>query len=254
MLELPWPQGRGRADGKASMSEQGTSSRMTGAQSLVTALEEAGVEHVFGIPAAPSCRRTTRSSTRPGSGTSWSATSRAPGTRPQGYAMATGRVGVCMATSGPGATNLVTPIADALHGLGPDRRDHRPGRQRGRSAPTPSRRPTSAASRCRSPSTTSWSPTRRDPAPDRRGVPHRLHRPPGPVLVDIAKDALQAHDDVRVADRAPPARLPAGDPPARQADPRGGPADARVAPSGAVRRRRRDPGPAPRTSCGCSPS
>ena len=31
----------------------------------------------------------------------------------QGYAAATGRVGVCMATCGPGATNLVTPIADA---------------------------------------------------------------------------------------------------------------------------------------------
>jgi acetolactate synthase-1/2/3 large subunit len=31
----------------------------------------------------------------------------------EGYAAATGRVGVCMATSGPGATNLVTPIADA---------------------------------------------------------------------------------------------------------------------------------------------
>ena len=31
-----------------------------------------------------------------------------------GYAWATGRVGVCMATSGPGATNLVTPLADAL--------------------------------------------------------------------------------------------------------------------------------------------
>src|SRR5213078_4290400 len=31
----------------------------------------------------------------------------------QGYAVATGKVGVCMATSGPGATNLVTPIADA---------------------------------------------------------------------------------------------------------------------------------------------
>ncbi|MDT5131452.1 MAG: acetolactate synthase large subunit, partial [Mycobacterium sp.] len=30
-----------------------------------------------------------------------------------GYAHATGRVGVCMATSGPGATNLVTPLADA---------------------------------------------------------------------------------------------------------------------------------------------
>ena len=32
----------------------------------------------------------------------------------EGYAWATGRVGVCIATSGPGATNLVTPLADAL--------------------------------------------------------------------------------------------------------------------------------------------
>ncbi len=32
----------------------------------------------------------------------------------EGYAQATGKVGVCMATSGPGATNLVTPIADAF--------------------------------------------------------------------------------------------------------------------------------------------
>src|SRR5699024_6807644 len=31
----------------------------------------------------------------------------------EGYAVATGEVGVCMATSGPGATNLVTPLADA---------------------------------------------------------------------------------------------------------------------------------------------
>ena len=31
-----------------------------------------------------------------------------------GYARATGKVGVCFATSGPGATNLVTPLADAL--------------------------------------------------------------------------------------------------------------------------------------------
>src|SRR5580700_5423543 len=31
----------------------------------------------------------------------------------EGYAQATGKVGVCIATSGPGATNLVTPIADA---------------------------------------------------------------------------------------------------------------------------------------------
>ena len=32
----------------------------------------------------------------------------------QGYARATGKVGVCIGTSGPGATNLVTPVADAF--------------------------------------------------------------------------------------------------------------------------------------------
>ena len=32
----------------------------------------------------------------------------------EGYARATGKAGVCMATSGPGATNLVTGIADAF--------------------------------------------------------------------------------------------------------------------------------------------
>ncbi|WP_246212896.1 thiamine pyrophosphate-binding protein, partial [Enterobacteriaceae endosymbiont of Donacia semicuprea] len=31
-----------------------------------------------------------------------------------GYARATGKIGVCIATSGPGATNLITGIADAM--------------------------------------------------------------------------------------------------------------------------------------------
>ena len=72
-----------------------------------------------------------------------------------GYARATGKVGVCLATSGPGATNLVTGIANAyldsipmvaITGqVGPTS-----------SAPTPFRRPTSPASRCRSSSTPTW--------------------------------------------------------------------------------------------------
>ena len=47
-----------------------------------------------------------------------------------GYAQATGKVGVCMATSGPGATNLVTPLADAQMDSDPGRRDHRSGGSR----------------------------------------------------------------------------------------------------------------------------
>ena len=47
-----------------------------------------------------------------------------------GYARATGRVGVCVATSGPGATNLLTGPGHRLHGLRAHRRPHRPGRAR----------------------------------------------------------------------------------------------------------------------------
>ena len=47
----------------------------------------------------------------------------------QGYARATGKVGVCCATSGPGATNLVTGLVDAHDGFDSDRRHHRAGDQ-----------------------------------------------------------------------------------------------------------------------------
>jgi acetolactate synthase-1/2/3 large subunit len=86
---------------------------ITGAQSLVRSLEAAGVEVVFGIPGGailPAYDPLLDSTTvrhilvRHEQGAGHAA---------QGYAVATGRVGVCMATSGPGATNLVTPIADA---------------------------------------------------------------------------------------------------------------------------------------------
>jgi len=85
---------------------------MTGAQSLVRSLESVGVDVVFGIPGGailplydPLMDSSIRHVlVRHEQGGGHAAT---------GYAQATGRVGVCMATSGPGATNLVTPIADA---------------------------------------------------------------------------------------------------------------------------------------------
>jgi acetolactate synthase I/II/III large subunit len=87
--------------------------RVTGAQALVFALERTGVDVVFGIPGGavlPAYDPLLDSSqirhilVRHEQGAGHAAT---------GYAQATGRVGVCMATSGPGATNLVTPLADA---------------------------------------------------------------------------------------------------------------------------------------------
>ena len=85
---------------------------ITGAQSLVRSLEAVGVDIVFGIPGGailplydPLFDSTVRHVlVRHEQGAGHAAT---------GYAQATGRVGVCMATSGPGATNLVTPLADA---------------------------------------------------------------------------------------------------------------------------------------------
>jgi len=87
--------------------------RATGAQALVYALERVGANVVFGIPGGAilpaydpllDSRAIRHILVRHEQGAGHAAT---------GYAQATGRVGVCMATSGPGATNLVTPIADA---------------------------------------------------------------------------------------------------------------------------------------------
>ncbi len=85
---------------------------ITGAQSLVRALEAAGVETIFGIPGGailPAYDPLFDSSIRH----ILVRHEQGAGHAAEGYAAATGRVGVCMATSGPGATNLVTPIADA---------------------------------------------------------------------------------------------------------------------------------------------
>jgi acetolactate synthase-1/2/3 large subunit len=87
--------------------------RVTGAQSVVRSLEELGVDTVFGIPGGAvlpvydplfDSTKVRHVLVRHEQGAGHAAT---------GYAQATGKVGVCMATSGPGATNLVTPIADA---------------------------------------------------------------------------------------------------------------------------------------------
>ena len=85
---------------------------LTGAQSLVRALENVGVEVIFGIPGGailPAYDPLFDSSIRH----ILVRHEQGAGHAAQGYASASGRVGVCMATSGPGATNLVTAIADA---------------------------------------------------------------------------------------------------------------------------------------------
>ena len=86
---------------------------MNGADAVLRSLEAEGVEVVFGIPGGailPLYDAFARGTTirhvlaRHEQGA---------GHMAEGYARASGRVGVAVATSGPGATNLVTPIADA---------------------------------------------------------------------------------------------------------------------------------------------
>src|SRR6266540_3550931 len=94
------------------MSEQDAAGQVTRAQSLITSLERVGTTDIFGIPGGailPAYDPLMDSKIRH----ILVRHEQGAGHAAQGYAAATGRVGVCMATSGPGATNLVTPIADA---------------------------------------------------------------------------------------------------------------------------------------------
>ncbi|MFH5823979.1 acetolactate synthase large subunit [Georgenia sp. AZ-5] len=90
-----------------------TAEPSTGARNIVRSLEELGVETIFGMPGGAilptydplyDSTRLRHILVRHEQGAGHAAT---------GYAAATGRVGVCMATSGPGATNLITALADA---------------------------------------------------------------------------------------------------------------------------------------------
>ena len=163
---------------------------MNGATSLVKSLEAAGVEVMFGIPGGailPAYDPIFDSSirhilVRHEQGAGHAAT---------GYAQVSGRAGVCIATSGPGATNLVTPLADAamdsvplvaITGQVPSAAIGTDAFQeadiRGITMPF-----------------TKHNYLVTDPADIPRAIAEAFHIAttgrPGPVLVDIAKDALQ---------------------------------------------------------------
>ncbi|WP_062205753.1 acetolactate synthase large subunit [Streptomyces sp. NBRC 109706] len=164
---------------------------VTGAQSLIRSLEAVGADTVFGIPGGailPAYDPLMDSTSvrhilvRHEQGAGHAAT---------GYAQATGKVGVCMATSGPGATNLVTPIADA-------HMDSVPlvaitGQV---AAPTIGTDAFQEADICGiTLPITKHNFLVTDPADIPRTIAEAFHIAatgrPGPVLVDIAKDALQ---------------------------------------------------------------
>jgi acetolactate synthase-1/2/3 large subunit len=165
--------------------------RVTGAQSLVRSLEAVGCEIVFGIPGGTilpaydpllDSTKVRHVLVRHEQGAGHAAT---------GYAQATGKVGVCMATSGPGATNLVTPLADA-------NMDSVPvvaitGQQ---SRPLIGTDAFQEADICGiTMPITKHNVLVTDPAEIPRAIAEAFHLAstgrPGPVLVDIPKDVLQ---------------------------------------------------------------
>jgi len=165
--------------------------KVTGAQSLVMALEAIGVDTVFGIPGGAilpaydpllDSTKVRHILVRHEQGAGHAA---------EGYASASGRVGVCMATSGPGATNLVTPIADAFL-------DSVPivaitGQVTSRSIGTDAFQ--EADIRGITMPVTKHNYLITDPDAIPRAIAEAFHIAstgrPGPVLVDISKDALQ---------------------------------------------------------------
>ncbi|HEY9243617.1 MAG TPA: acetolactate synthase large subunit [Streptosporangiaceae bacterium] len=170
---------------------------MSGAAALVATLERLGVDVVFGIPGgailplydplfdSPSVRHIL---VRHEQGAGHAAT---------GYAQVTGRPGVCMATSGPGATNLVTPLADAYM-------DSVPvvaitGQVSSSLIGTDGFQEADISGITLPVTKHNFLVT--NPADIARTVAEAFHVAstgrPGPVLVDVAKDALQATTEFR---------------------------------------------------------
>jgi acetolactate synthase-1/2/3 large subunit len=194
-----------------------TAEPATGAQSLVRALEELDVDVVFGIPGGAilpaydpifDSQRLRHILVRHEQGAGHAAT---------GYAQATGRVGVCMATSGPGATNLVTPIADAYMDSVPlvAITGQVPSGAIGTDA-------FQEADICGiTMPITKHNFLVQDAAEIPRVLAEAFHLAatgrPGPVLVDIAKDALQARTEFRwPVEMQLPGYRPAAKPSAKQ--------------------------------------
>ena len=86
---------------------------LTGAQIFIESLLREGVDHIFGYAGATICPLVDALKEVPEIGYTLVRTEQNAGHMASGYARTTGKTGVCMVTSGPGATNLLTGIATA---------------------------------------------------------------------------------------------------------------------------------------------
>jgi acetolactate synthase-1/2/3 large subunit len=173
---------------------------MLGSDAILRSLEAEGVEVAFGIPGGailPTYDAFARGSTvrhvlaRHEQGA---------GHMAEGYARASGRVGVAIATSGPGATNLVTPIADAWM-------DSTPlvcitGQVRSSLIGTDAFQETDATGITLPIVKHSWLVQEVEELPHVIKAAFHIARSgrPGPVLVDIAKDVQETEFDFHYPD------------------------------------------------------
>ena len=107
---------RSQSISEKEATRQMTNNRQTGAYALIDSLMRHGVKHIFGYPGGailPIYDELYRAEARGGIQHILVRHEQGASHAADGYARATGQVGVCFATSGPGATNLVTGIATA---------------------------------------------------------------------------------------------------------------------------------------------
>lgn len=92
----------------------GTENQMTGAEIVLQALKDNGVEHIFGYPGGAVLPIYDEIHQQDDIQHILVRHEQGAGHMAEGYARSTGKVGVMLVTSGPGATNAVTPLQDAL--------------------------------------------------------------------------------------------------------------------------------------------
>ncbi len=211
---------------------------MRAADALFKALEAEGVEHVFGIPGGANLptydalydSKITHIQARHEQGAGHAA---------EGYAKASGRVGVALATSGPGATNLVTAITDAMMDSVPT--VFVTGQVRTDLIGTDGFQEADVTGITLPVVKHSMLVT------DPRHIPDYIHAAfhiastgrPGPVLVDIPQDLSRVDIEYEPPEGLPePARLQAADRGQHQADPDRRQGARQLAPAGDLRRRR----------------
>ena len=213
--------------------------RMLGSDAILRSLEAEGVDVMFGIPGGailPTYDAIARGTTvrhvlcRHEQGA---------GHMAEGYARASGKVGVALATSGPGATNLVTAIADAWM-------DSTPlvcitGQVRSNLIGTDAFQETDATGITMPIVKHSWLvlDARELPAGDQERLPRRPHRPARPRARRHRQGRPGGRDRLLVPDRGRPARLAPAVEGSRAAGARGGQGDRRGEAADRLRRRRR---------------